>query len=328
VSFPGNIFRTIRNFLFSNANREVLIFLSFFVLAGVFWLMMRLNETYEQEVKVAVKYVNVPKSAVLTSGETDTIRATISDKGFNIISYLFGQVNSHLRADFAKYARNDGTGQVPASDLRKMLMAELPASAKVISVKPEKILFYFNNGESKRVPVRWHGKVTPQRLYFVASTKITPDSVTVYASRQKLDSIAAVYTEEINYTDFHDTLNISPRLTTTVGMKVVPDKVDIQFITDVLTEAKTSGIPIEGINMPAGKTLRTFPSKISVSYVTGMKNYQGITSDDFRVVADYRELSQNPSSKCSITLAATPEGISNVVMEMTQVDYLIEEATP
>ena len=304
------------------------MFLLFLILAGVFWLMMRLNETYEQEVRLVVRYVNVPKSAVLTSGETDTLRVTVSDKGFNILSYVYGQANNLIRVDFPRYARADGTGQVPGNDLQKLVVRELPASAKVISVKPDKLTFYYNNGESKRVPVKWHGKVTPQKLYFVASTRISPDSVTVYASRQKRDSIKAVYTEELNYTDFRDTLNISAMLTTSDGMKVVPNKVNIRFITDVLTEEHIDNIPIEGVNMPPGKVLRTFPAKIRVNFVTGMKNYQSLSVKDFRVVADYTELIQNPSSKCTITLVATPEGISNPVLEMNQVDYLIEETAP
>lgn len=322
-----SIFKSIRNFLFSRANREFLIFLCFLALAGVFWLMMRLNETYEVEVKTVVGYVNVPKNAVLTSGDTDTLRATISDKGFYILTYLYSQTRNPLNVDFTRYAKQgtSGVGTVSSSDLKKLLDARLPTSTKILSVKPDKLVFYYNDGLSKRVPVVWHGNVKPQQLYFVAKTRIEPDSVTVYASRAKLDSIKAVYTEELNYTDFRDTLNITASLSAKPGVKVMPNRVSISFVTDVLTEVKIDGIPIEGINMPEGKVLRTFPSKLCVRFVTGMKNYQGLTSDDFRVVADYREFSENPSSKCNVVLVAQPEGVSNVRLESDQVDYLIEE---
>ena len=76
-----DVWRVVRDFLFSKANREFLLFLFFLALSGVFWLFMTLNETYEREFSIPVTIVNVPKNVVLTSEETDTVRMTIRDKG-------------------------------------------------------------------------------------------------------------------------------------------------------------------------------------------------------------------------------------------------------
>lgn len=315
----------MRNFLLSRANREFLIFLFFLALSGVFWLMMRLNETFEQEVKMVVRYTNIRKNAVLTSSETDTLRVTISDKGFNIISYRYGQMHRPLDIDFAAYAHPDGTGIVGSSELKKKVGSELPASAKIIGIKPDKLTFFYNNGESKRVPVLFKGTATPQQLYFVSEKKVTPDSVTIYASRLKLDSIKAVYTEEHSYSDLRDTFVVATRLAAIQGVKAVPDLVTVTFVTDVLAEVRIDDIPIEGINMPANKVLRTFPAKTSVHFVTGTKRYRDISAADFRIVADYAEFGKRASQKCNIYLTATPKGISSARLAVAQVDYLIEE---
>ena len=296
----------------------------FLVLSGIFWLMMQLNETKEKEVHIAVRYVNVRKNAVLTSGETDTLRVTVNDKGFNIISYLYGQTHRPLAIDFARYANDDGSGIVGSSDIKKMVAEELPASSKVISIKPDKLQFYYNNGESKRVPVLFKGMVNPQALYFISEREIMPDSVTIYASREKLDSIAAVYTEEHTYNNVHDTLLVTTQLADIQGVKAVPDRVTVRFVTDVLAELRLEDIPIEGINMPEGRVLRTFPARVAIRFVTGMKKYHSLSAKDFRIVADYNEFSQNPSTKCNIYLEEAPDGISNPRLDVTQVDYLIE----
>ena len=52
----------IRNFLFSIVNKEFLIFLFFLLLSGSFWLSMTLDETYEKEISVPIRLVNVPKN--------------------------------------------------------------------------------------------------------------------------------------------------------------------------------------------------------------------------------------------------------------------------
>lgn len=315
----------MNNFPFSRANREVFIFLFFLALSGVFWLMMQLNETKEEEVSIVVRYTNVRKNAVLTTSETDTLSVTLSDKGFNILSYRFGHTHRPLEIDFARYAGNNGLGTVGSADVKAMVVDELPASAKILSIKPEKLHFSYNNGESKRVPVIFHGNVIAKKLHFVSARQITPDSVTIYASRQKLDSIKAVYTEERSYLDVRDTLLVTTPLAAVQGVKMQPDRVNIRFVTDVLAEMQIDKVPIEGINMPEGRVLLTFPSKTTVHFVTGVKNYHRLSPDDFRIVADYNEFSQDPSQKCNIYLKSVPEGISNPRLEVTQVDYLIEE---
>ena len=36
----------IRDFFFSRTNKEVLLFVFFLAISGIFWLMLTLNETY------------------------------------------------------------------------------------------------------------------------------------------------------------------------------------------------------------------------------------------------------------------------------------------
>ncbi len=313
------------NFLFSKTNREFIVFLFFLALSGIFWLMMQLNETKEREVHIAVRYVNVRQSAVLTSAEIDTLRVTISDKGFNILSFIYGQAHQPIDIDFAHYAHNDGTGTVGGSEIKKMVANELPPSSKIISIKPDKLQFFYNNGESKLVPVIFQGTVIPQSLYFVSEKEVMPDSVTIYASRSKLDSISAVFTEEHTYNNVRDTLIVTTQLADIKGVKTIPDRVNVRFVTDVLTEVKLENIPIEGINMPRGRVLRTFPARVDVHFVTGMKRYKTLSPKDFRIIADYNELSKDPSKKCNIYLDVIPDDISNARLDVSQVDYLIED---
>ena len=322
---PTDTLHTIRDFLFSKTNREFLIFLLFLLLSGIFWLMMTFNETYEKEIVLPVRYVNVPQSAVLTSGESDSIHVNISDKGFSLFAFIYSRDSHTIDIDFTKYALPDGIGSVPAIDLQHMIEQLLPTSAKITSLKTEKLVFYYNNGEKKKVPVRWRGHLKTDPHYFIAKTLIEPDSVTIFASREKLDSIHYVYTRELNYSDIHDTLIVTSELQSMQGVKIVPNRVKINIQTDVLTEETIDSIPVVGINMPKGKVLRTFPSRVSVKIVTGMKNYKAIMPSDILVVADYEQFKDETSDKCTLQVKKVPEGVSRATLNIKQVDYLIEE---
>lgn len=320
-----SILRTVRNFLFSSTNREFLIFLAFLVMSGFFWLLMTLNETYEKEFSVPVRITNVPKNVVLTSDETENIRVTLRDKGLVIVGYMYGEGIRPLSINFKSYANQQDSGSVAAAELQKMIVKQLSASTRITSVKPDRLDFFFNYGINKKVPVVYAGRVRPEDPYFISEVTYSPDSVTVYASEQRLDSLRIVYTEPLNLTDFRDTTSMTCRLQKMRGVKMVPNEVKVAFATDVLTEESVDDIPIEGINLPPGKVLRTFPARVSVRFVTGVSQFKQLNPNHFKVVVDYREIVARPSEQCTLHLRSVPDGVSRATLSQRQVDYLIED---
>ena len=156
----------VRNFLFSWLNKEFLIFLFFLALSGAFWLFNALNDTYEYEIKIPVQVTGVPRNVVITTGESDTLRVMVRDKGFAIASYLYGNHLNPVGLSFSAYGNaNLGRGVVVSSELIRLIYPHLFSSSKILSVKSDRYIFYFNYGESKRVPVRFGGKATTGRSY-------------------------------------------------------------------------------------------------------------------------------------------------------------------
>lgn len=305
-------------------SKQILIFLFFLILSGVFWLILTLNESYEHEIKVVYRIKGIPKNVVLTSHEIDTFRVTVRDKGWIIFQYLYKEKRS-VNVNYKNYDRGNGSGIASTSEVRRLLSQQLESSTIISSVKPDRLEFFYNNGERKRVPVRWAGHVNPEQLYFISHVQYMPDSVDVYTSREKLDSIKVVYTEPLNYTGFRDTLLVDCKLSHQKDVKVVPEHIRIGFYTDVLTEENMEGVPIKAINMPEGKVLRTFPPKVKIHFITGVSQFRTIRPEDFTVIADYNEIIKKPSDKCNIYLKTVPHGISRATLAIKQVDYLIEE---
>ena len=152
-----NILKAVRNFLFSGLNKEFLIFLFFLALSGVFWLMMTLNETMEREFKIPVRLTGVPRNAVMTGELVDTVRVTIKDKGFTLVTYDFRP----LTFRFSSYADEDtGEGVVPVADVQKQVLSQMYGSSKLLQLKPGQFDFYFTYGSSKTVPVVFRGTIT------------------------------------------------------------------------------------------------------------------------------------------------------------------------
>lgn len=319
------IYAKVRNFLFGMFNKEFLIFLLFLVISALFWLGMTLNETYEREYMVTMVLDKVPKNAVITKSIDDTVLVTIRDRGFLHTAYTYSDKLKKVKVNFLTYANNKmGKGVVSQVELQKIIYKRLYGSSKVVSVKPDKMDFTFNYGLSKKVPVRLMGSIVPAKSYYLARTRFWPDSVLVYATQAKLDSIKYVMTEEINIENFEDTVIRIVSLNKMDEVKISPSTVKIALYPDILTEGSLE-VPITAINMPAGMVLRTFPSKVKVKFIVGVSMFKKIRPEQFLVVADYKELMRKPSDKCNIYLRTSPHGTAKAQLEIRQVDYLIEK---
>lgn len=315
----------VRNFLFSSANREFLTFFFFLVLSTIFWLMTALNETYEREIGVPAYLVNIPKNVVVTSDMEDTVRVTVRDKGFALLAYTYGEGIRPINVNFqSAITRQSGYGVVSSQELMKMINQRFSGSSKIVQVKPDRLDFHYNYGLSRQVSVKMSGHVVPGKSFYLARTRFWPEKVTVYSSKQALDSLRFVKTVPINITNFNDTVLRTVALETIKGVKIVPNTVRIGLYPDILTEENIE-VPITAINMPEGKVLRTFPQRVTVNFIVGASMFRSISPEQFAVVVDYNEIIDHPSDKCSIHLRETPQGVRNARLKMTQVDYLIEE---
>ena len=321
----NHIFKVVGNFLFSSLNKEFLIFLFFLLLSGAFWLMMALNETYEEELKVPVRLVGMPRNAVMTDEPADTVKVTVKDKGFTLVTYKYGHWFRPLTFKFATYANEDqGHGVIPAAELIKQVQSQLYGSSKLLSVKPEKLDFYFTYGAAKKVPIRFRGKISTSKSYYLAHTEFSPMMVTAYANKKVLDELKYVEIEPFNYRNLQDTIRRNVRLQKIRGVKLVPSTVRLSVYPDVLTEESIE-VPVSAVNMPAGMVLRTFPSRVTVRFTIGASQFRMIRPEQFNVVVDYQTLAENPSYKCTLQLRSVPSSVSKAKLELDKVDYLLEQ---
>ena len=319
------IYRLIGSFLLSIVNREFLIFLFFLAVSGTFWLLLALNESYEREFEVPVVLTGVPRDVVITTEMADTVRITVRDKGFSLAAYMYGDGLTPITFQFKNYTSKDnGHAVIPQADLLKQLNTQLYGSTKVISVKPDKLEFYYNHGISRRLPVKLVGTVVPDKKFYLSRTIISPSKVTVYANRNVLDSITSISTLPLHIQNFEDTVVKMVALRPIRGAKMVPPEVKVTLCADILTEESIE-VPIEAVNMPEGKVLRTFPSRVKVRFVVGASQYRLIKADHFRVEADYNELVEGQTDKCNIYLRKTPANVRNARLDINQVDYLVEQ---
>lgn len=317
----------MKDFLLSEKSREFFIFLFFFFIASGFWLLQTLNNDYETEFSIPVKLKNVPNNVVITSEPASELHIKVKDKGTVLLNYMLGKSFYPITLDFNDYKGTNNHVSIYAPQFEKKILSQLNASTRLLLMKPDTLEYYYSTGDSKLVPVRLQGTVSAGREYYLSDTIFTPDSVLVYASEKALDTITVAYTQKLKIEDISDTLKRQVSLASRKGVKFVPASIEMMLPVDIYTE-KTVEVPLRGVNFPADKVLRAFPSKVQVTFQVGLSRFRQISADDFHIYVSYEELLHVGSDKYTVKLKNIPKGVSHVRFNPEQVDFLIEQVSP
>lgn len=314
----------IRSFLLSHNSREFLIFLFFVFLSFCFWLLQVLNDDYETEFSVPLRLKNVPGDVVLTSELPDELRIGVKDRGTVLANYMLGQTFYPVTLDFKDYEGKGSRVRIPISTLMKRISVQLNQSTKLLTIKPDTVEFIYTKGKAKKVPVKLQGNIGLDRQYYISDIIYAPDSVMVYAPQEILDTITAAYTQKVNFENVSDTIRRRVNLENIKGAKFTPSFDDVTLMVDIYAE-KSVEVPIRGVNFPPDKILRTFPSKVQVTFQVGLSHFKSITADDFFIGVTYESLLKNKGDKCPVSLKSIPRYVNHVRLHPKEVDYLIEQ---
>lgn len=316
--------RRIRNFLLSSKSREFLLFLFFLVVAFFFWVLQKLNDTYETELNIPLRLENVPEDVVMTLPPPTNIRVQVKDRGTVLINYLLGRTFYPVSLNFSDLKNEEGKIRVESSSYQKTIASQLMTTTQITSVKPTSFDIIYTHGEAKKVPVIVQKQITTEKQYYISHIQINPDSVLVYAPREILDTITAAYSCPFSYTQVSDTIHRKEQLQVVSGAKFVPDVVDLDICTDMYTE-KRLDVPIHAINFPANKVLKTFPSKVTLIFQVGLAQFKDVTADDFFISVTYDELQKCTSDKFHVRLKSKPESVNYIRIDPPEVDFIIEQ---
>ena len=316
--------KKIRNILLSDRTREFLIFLFFVLVSFSFWMLQMLDDTYQTDFNMQIRMKNLPKEVVMTSDLPSEIKVQVEDRGTVLVNYMLGRSFYPVVFDFNDYDELGPAVTIPLEDVKKKIAAQLNTSTRLLAIRPDTLGFIYAKGSAKKVPVAVSGQVTAGREFYVSEIRLDPDSVTVYAPENLLNSINTVYTSPLSIKGVTDTLTQQVSLQKIKGAKFVPATNAVSVYVDMYSEKKVE-VPVVGLNFPPGKALRTFPSKVQVFFQVGLKNFSSVSADDFFIGLSYDELIKNDDDQIELKLKKSPDHVGHIKIVPPAVDFLIEE---
>ena len=317
----------VRNFLRISDAKEFLMFLFFLLAAFVFWYLTTMNQEYEMSYSVKTELKHLPNDVILTEPMPKVVKVVLKDRGDKLVEYKARGKMKTLDIDYRQHARTGRTACYGA-EVEKLLGGELALSTEVVSVTPDTLLYYAAEARGVKLPVRWQGRIEADRQYVIEQVRLVPDSVVVYAAKQLTDTMTAVYMPIVEHVGLTDSLKLLLAPGREMwGVRYEPDAVEMNVAVSPYV-VKRVQVPVEGYMFPYGQELKTFPSKVEVAFRVSLDNFREVTEEDFKILVRHSQIRDNNSGKVAISLDEMPDNVTDIVIEPTEVDYLIEMNAP
>lgn len=278
----------------SSRFRSLLLFLTFVLIASLFWLIMTLNDSVQTNVQVNLKITNKPDSVTFISDVPKTLHVEVADKGTGLMRVAWLHTPT-VNLSFPELA-SDGQLVCSRTDMMSAIKTAFGGSATIISSSIDSLRLLYTDRPGKNVPVQVSLQTSAKAGFMVyGAPKCEPPRVTVYGPREILDTLTRVFTKTYVEQNLSESRSFTADLAPIKGARIIPSKVSVKINVEPLV-AKEEMITVVSENVPSGENLLLFPSKVHVAYYVPMSEFSSERSS-VKVTADYHDVSTHRSAR-------------------------------
>jgi hypothetical protein len=307
-------------------DQRIVIFLVCLLIATILWFLNALSKNYTATLPYSVKYSNPPEKLFLSNNPPSRLNLEVEAHGFTLLrqklSFSLSPINFNL--DDIKNSEPSSNNRVllQRENLIRRISSQVSNDISVLNVNPGNLELIFDSLKSKNVPVITDINVQFKTQFFLnGEIRINPNIVQITGPASKIDTIQSIKSQRQNYEELDSSIEELISLKPPDNVKVDPKKVTLNIPVERFTEKKLT-VPILVINKPKGSNLKIFPSVAEISFLVGLSNYEGITSNDFKAIAIY-DSTQNQQT-LNIVIENSPKYIQQLRVSPPNVEYLIE----
>lgn len=325
----NKIFKSIRiemkAFLHRQEWKEALIFFYFFLLALGFWLLQSLQQEYEIDIQIPIKYKNIPPDIAFTETPPEAISVKVRDKGSVLLNYTFARSFAPIEANMKDHPEENGVLAISQASIESDIKKQLIATTTLVSFTPQQINAAYSKQLKKEIPVTFNGTIqTSAGFKLSGDILIAPRKINVYASDALLDTLKEVQTTFVEIKNGNKTITRTIQLQKIDGSTFEPSSVSVTIPIEEYTE-KTLEIPITCTDLPAHYILRTFPSSVKVNCSIPLSLFKDISAEDFEIRIAFTDLEQNVSGTIPLQLTKVPAGVDVAKIIPDRIEFILEQ---
>lgn len=304
----------------STGFKKSLIFLVFVAIAALFWFILALNDSVQDDFEVKVNIYNVPDSVTFITIPPQKIHVMVRDQGTNLWrNGVFG--NAQVNIDFKDFS-SDGQFKMRHSELTAALKNVFGPSASLLSSSVDSLSLTYTTLPGKRVPVVVSANLSTAVGKIISERPtVTPSSVVVYSIRSVIDTISKVYTEHFSRQNLEETIDVPVKLQGMPNVRMEPSAVNVKVEVEPLVK-KRATVNLQVQNLPEGMDLLLFPSIANVEYYLPMSRFNATSDDRIEVSVDFEDI-HDDVRKLPVNLVYQDQNLLNLQVLTDSVEYTL-----
>ena len=325
---PFKSITKIKDFFFQPGWKEIFVFLSFVLLALGFWLLQNLQQEYEMEIHIPVRYRNMPEEMVSMENYPQEIIAKVKDKGNVLINYSWLRFFSPVEINLSDI-RKEKKIEIAKRTIETSISKQLVSTTSLLEIEPQTIIIGYTELQNKEVPVEIDISVSLEPGYRISEAiTVIPEKVRLYGDNHILDSITTVKTAFSEIKNADQTKEFKIRLLKIANVQMEPNEVTVRVPIEEFTEKRMT-LSIMCADLPEKYTLRTFPSSVEVVCHIPISRFKELAEDDFEIHIPYQEFEVNQlSGKIPLYLTKKPIWVIPPVIIPDMVEFILEQNEP
>lgn len=307
-----------------NQRRKISIFVRCIIISFIAWTLIAVSNKYTVTLKTGIEYVNIPEKRAFHPLQSDTVKVRVKMSGWDMLFSKFNPDSSNLQVDLSNLKNRNF---IVFSNQLGFINRQFPANKQVTHVSPDTLYFDFSKQTQRKVPVKVPYNITFRKQYGITGeTKANPEYVTITGPLEDVANIEFLETDTIRgiqiQTDVRAVANINRNQRTNIT--IYPTIAEIVIPVGELTE-KVIEIPLKIENARKFTSVRTVPSKVTITTLVSLKDYNKWSARDFEAVVDLESWVEDGVTSLPVILTQVPDFCKIIKIEPQNVDFFVRK---
>jgi len=288
------------------------------------WTLFAISNEYTYRMQASLQYVNLPENKAFHPQQSDTVSLKIQMSGWQLLMTKFQNDTPTVQVDLSGLKNRNW---IVFSNQIGFVNRQFPADKRVVSVSPDTLFFDFSKQSQKKVLIKPVYNIQFKKQFdIINDIQINPKFVTISGPNEDVAKIDYIETDTIRGTNISSDIRTVAYLNKSqrANINFYPSNVQVNIPIGEMTE-KILEVPLRVVNAEKYTSVRTLPSKVTLTLLVSIKDYDKWTPRDFEAQVDLANWEENHVKFLPVLITKVPDYCKVLAVEPQNIDFFVRK---